>query len=153
MAEFKTPEVKRVASRVEESSFSTPKIVIPPSPFMKQLGYGTGVNVYLMERFSPIHGSYKSPWAVKKINKKIIDEDGEYARRLNSEANLLKTFNHPNIIGYRSYTVQKDGVPCLAMESGDHCLEHFIEEREEACSGPFSPSQILKRAPSIVSKC
>ncbi|XP_063865654.1 lymphokine-activated killer T-cell-originated protein kinase-like [Scylla paramamosain] len=147
MAEFKTPTAKRVGKA--EGSNGTPKIVIPPSPLMKQLGYGTGVNVYLMERFSPMHGSYKSPWAVKKRNRMINDEDGEYSKRLNAEANLLKTMSHPNIIGFRSYTVQIDGAPCLAMESGDQSLENLIEKREEADLGPFLSTQILKVARDI----
>ncbi|XP_045103635.1 lymphokine-activated killer T-cell-originated protein kinase homolog isoform X2 [Portunus trituberculatus] len=130
-----------------EDVTGTPKIVIPPSPLMKQLGYGTGVNVYLMERFSPMHGNYKSPWAVKKRNRMIKDDQGEYLKRLNTEANLLKTMSHPNIIGFRSYTVQKDGSPCLAMESGDQSLENLIERRrEEAGLDPFPSIQILKVA-------
>ena len=42
MAEFKTPNSKKVSRPLGEDSTSTPKIVIPPSPLMKQLGYGTG---------------------------------------------------------------------------------------------------------------
>lgn len=45
---FKTPKNVRVRSPL--SSGGTP-ITIPASPFMKKLGCGTGVNVYLMNRF------------------------------------------------------------------------------------------------------
>lgn len=75
--------------------------------------------------------------------RKISDEDGEFKKRLYTEAGLLKSLNHPNIIGYRSYT-HKDGVPCLIMESGDHSLDDLIEKREETGLGPFPPIIILK---------
>ena len=75
----------------------------------------------------------------------VKDDDGEYSKRLNTEANLLKTMSHPNIIGFRSYTVQKDGSPCLAMESGDQSLENLIEKkREEDDLNPFPSYQILR---------
>ena len=45
---FKTPKAVRVKSF--GSNGGTP-ITIPSSPFMKKLGCGTGVNVYLMDRF------------------------------------------------------------------------------------------------------
>lgn len=45
---FKTPKSVRVRSF--GSNGGTP-ITIPASPFMKKLGCGTGVNVYLMNRF------------------------------------------------------------------------------------------------------
>jgi len=45
---FKTPKSTRVKSF--KSSVGSP-IIIPASPFMKKLGCGTGVNVYLMDRW------------------------------------------------------------------------------------------------------
>lgn len=77
------------------------------------------------------------------IFRKISDTDDEFKKRLYTEASLLKSLNHPNIIGYRSYT-HKDGVPCLFMESGDRSLDDLIEKREEAGLGPFPPFSILK---------
>uniref|UniRef100_A0A8C5K310 Protein kinase domain-containing protein n=1 Tax=Jaculus jaculus TaxID=51337 RepID=A0A8C5K310_JACJA len=56
---------------MEEIS-STPHVNIPASPFMQKLGFGSGVNVYLMKSMS------HSPWVVKKINPIYL--------------------NHPNII-------------------------------------------------------
>lgn len=47
-AAFKTPKSVRVRSF--GSGGGTP-VTIPASPFMKKLGCGTGVNVYLMDRF------------------------------------------------------------------------------------------------------
>ena len=45
--------------------------------------------------------------------------------------------------------MHKDGAPCLVMESGDYSLDALIERREEACLGPFLPSQILKVCISV----
>lgn len=42
MSEFKTPTAKKIRSRiVENPEFHTP-IKIPPSPYLKQIGYGCG---------------------------------------------------------------------------------------------------------------
>ena len=53
----------------------------------------------LYER-SPRNNMTRSPWAIKKLNKRISNKS-EYAKRLEEEANILKKLNHPNIIGYR----------------------------------------------------
>ncbi|XP_042213690.1 lymphokine-activated killer T-cell-originated protein kinase-like isoform X2 [Homarus americanus] len=151
MAEFKTPISKKTKSVMPNTQETPNKLVIPPSPCMKQLGYGTGVTVYLMERFSPIHDCYSSPWAVKKLNRKIKDRTGEYTKRLSFEADILKNLNHKNIIGYRSYQHNKDGSQCLAMESGEKSLADLIEAWQEADLGPFSPQKILKVARDISS--
>ena len=125
---FKTPcKPDRVKSLLSGSTASprTP-ITIPASPFMKKLGCGTGVNVYLMNRFvlfsffNVTHGFgvsrvmtmfpcarffrvgklNLSPWAVKKINNKCASKQvGVYQRRLCDEANILKGLQHPNIVG------------------------------------------------------
>uniref|UniRef100_A0A8C8AZV6 PDZ binding kinase n=1 Tax=Otus sunia TaxID=257818 RepID=A0A8C8AZV6_9STRI len=73
-------------------------VTIPASPFMQKLGYGTGVNVYLMKR-SP-RGLSHSPWAVKKINSKCNGgRQNIYQQRLKEEAKILKNLQHPNIVG------------------------------------------------------
>ena len=53
----------------------------------------------LFER-SPRNNVIRSPWALKKLNKRISIKS-EYAKRLEEEANILKKLQHPNIIGYR----------------------------------------------------
>ncbi|XP_042891500.1 lymphokine-activated killer T-cell-originated protein kinase-like [Penaeus japonicus] len=149
---FKTPQQMRTKSFFsKDAQPSTPTFLVPPSPRMKQLGYGTGVNVFLMERFSPMRGCYKSPWAVKKINSRLQDETKEYCKRLSYEACILKSLKHPNIIGYRTYTTSKDGTQCLAMESGEKSLSDLIETQEEKELGPFSPQKILKVAKDVAS--
>nr|XP_053632384.1 lymphokine-activated killer T-cell-originated protein kinase-like isoform X1 [Cherax quadricarinatus] len=151
MAEFRTPISKKIISLQNNPDTGTPRILIPPSPYMKQLGYGTGVNVYLMERFSPVQGCYKSPWAVKKPNRRVKDEDEKYVKRLNYEADILKSLKHQNIIGYRSYSYQKDGTQCLVMESGEKSLADIIESRQVDELGPLPSSQILKVAWDVCS--
>ncbi|XP_067840845.1 lymphokine-activated killer T-cell-originated protein kinase homolog [Heptranchias perlo] len=121
-------------------------LVIPASPFMKKLGYGTGVNVYLMKR-SPT-GNSSSPWAVKKINTKCnVKQRSVYLKRLREEAKRLKDLEHPNIVGYRAFTKANDGTPCLAMEfGGEKSLNDLIEERSENGKAPFPATIILKVA-------
>ncbi|XP_006033951.1 lymphokine-activated killer T-cell-originated protein kinase isoform X2 [Alligator sinensis] len=121
-------------------------VVIPASPFMQKLGYGTGVNVYLMRR-SP-KGLSRSPWAVKKINPKCnTKQQNIYQERLNEEAKILKHLQHPNIVGYRAFAEASDGSMCLAMEyGGEKSLNDLIEERNDKNLSPFPAATILQVA-------
>ncbi|XP_038607469.1 lymphokine-activated killer T-cell-originated protein kinase [Tachyglossus aculeatus] len=141
---FKTPS--KLPEKKKSASFTTPTIAIPASPFMQKLGYGTGVNVYLMKR-SP-KGLSQSPWAVKKINPKCDDHyQSIYQKRLNDEAKILKSLQHPNIVGYRAFTEAQDGSMCLAMEyGGEKSLNDLIEERNTKSRDPFPADTILKVA-------
>ncbi|XP_070591015.1 lymphokine-activated killer T-cell-originated protein kinase isoform X2 [Erythrolamprus reginae] len=143
-AAFKTPskpEGRRKSGQNTPSSLS-----IPASPFMRKLGYGTGVNVYLMKR-SP-RGISSSPWAVKKINTKCnSSQQSIYQKRLNEEASILQNLQHPNIVGFRAFAEAKDGSMCLAMEyGGEKSLNDLIEERNEKHKKPFPAATILKVA-------
>ncbi|XP_055666666.1 lymphokine-activated killer T-cell-originated protein kinase [Falco peregrinus] len=124
-------------------------VTIPASPFMQKLGYGTGVNVYLMKR-SP-RGLSCSPWAVKKISSKCNrSQQSIYQQRLNEEAKILKDLQHPNIVGYRAFTEANDGSMCLAMEyGGEKSLNDLIEERSAKRLGPFPAAMIFKVALSM----
>ncbi|TFK01558.1 scaffold attachment factor B2 [Platysternon megacephalum] len=144
---FKTPN--KITNRKKSDNGScgpSASVVIPASPFMQKLGYGTGVNVYLMKR-SP-KGLSHSPWAVKKINPKCDNKQQNiYQQRLNEEAKILKNLQHPNIVGYRAFTQANDGSMCLAMEyGGEKSLNDLIEERNTKHQGPFSAATILKVA-------
>ncbi|XP_015270649.1 PREDICTED: lymphokine-activated killer T-cell-originated protein kinase [Gekko japonicus] len=142
---FKTPS--KPSERKKAGPDSSPALIsIPASPFMQKLGYGTGVNVYLMKR-SP-KGISHSPWAVKKINPKCDSgQRNTYQKRLNEEAKILKDLLHPNIVGYRAFTEAKDGSMCLAMEyGGEKSLNDLIEERRAQHQGPFPAATILKVA-------
>ncbi|XP_034554874.1 lymphokine-activated killer T-cell-originated protein kinase homolog [Notolabrus celidotus] len=134
---FKTPKISRV--RVNGG---TP-ITIPASPFMKKLGCGTGVNVYLMNRMGKLNSS---PWAVKKINSKCATKQlAVYQKRLNAEAKILKGINHPNIVGFRAFTTAKDGSKCLAMEyGGEQSLNDLIETRKKD-EGKAFPAAIIEK--------
>ncbi|KAM4836685.1 lymphokine-activated killer T-cell-originated protein kinase [Thomomys bottae] len=144
ISNFKTPS--KVAERKKSVSCLTPSVNIPASPFMKKLGFGTGVNVYLMKR-SP-RGLSHSPWAVKKINPACTDHHRTvYQKRLTDEAKILKSLHHPNIVGYRAFTEASDGSLCLAMEyGGEKSLNDLIEERNKESQHPFPAAIILKVA-------
>ncbi|XP_076011267.1 lymphokine-activated killer T-cell-originated protein kinase homolog isoform X2 [Genypterus blacodes] len=141
-AVFKTPKAVRVRS--PGSNEGTP-ITIPASPFMKKLGCGTGVNVYLMSRIGKLNAS---PWAVKKINTRCATKQvAIYQKRLNAEAKVLKGINHPNIVGFRAFTTAKDGSKCLAMEyGGEQSLNDLIEKRREEGLKAFPAATIEKVA-------
>lgn len=139
---FKTPKNTRTKSFA--SSGGTP-ITIPASPFMKKLGCGTGVNVYLMNRMGKLNAS---PWAVKKINTRCAtNQVAVYQKRLNEEAEVLKGINHPNIVGFRAIAVAKDGSKCLAMEyGGEQSLNDLIEKRKADGLNAFPAANIEKVA-------
>ncbi|KAJ8009074.1 hypothetical protein DPEC_G00085080 [Dallia pectoralis] len=145
---FKTPcKPDRVKSLLSGGNTASPRtpVIIPPSPFMKKLGCGTGVNVYLMNRVGKPN---QSPWAVKKINSKCASRQvGVYQRRLCDEAKILKGLHHPNIVGFRAFTTAKDGSKCLAMEyGGEKSLNDMIEERKENGLNAFPAPKIEKVA-------
>ncbi|XP_037541121.1 lymphokine-activated killer T-cell-originated protein kinase homolog [Nematolebias whitei] len=143
---FKTPNRGRIRSSGSSSSggAGTP-ITIPASPFMKKLGCGTGVNVYLMNRVGKLNAS---PWAVKKINSKCASaQSAVYQKRLNEEAKILKGIDHPNVVGFRAFTTAKDGSKCLAMEyGGEQSLNDLIEKRREAGLEAFPAAVVEKVA-------
>ncbi|XP_033223233.1 lymphokine-activated killer T-cell-originated protein kinase [Belonocnema kinseyi] len=132
MAEFKTPKKYQTPEKLP------PPIRIPPSPFLQELGYGCGVQVFTLER-SPKVGCVRSPWAVKKRNKRI--NDPKYSERIKGEASILRKLNHPNVIGFRGFASGSSGEPCLVMEKLDASLGDMIEERDGEL---FQAHEILK---------
>lgn len=101
-----------------------------------------------MER-SPKVGFVRSPWAIKKRNKDIT-RDPKYNARIKLEADILKKLKHPNIIGFRGFTVAANGEPCLAMEKLDISLGNLIEEKVENDEEQFKASEILKIGYEII---
>jgi len=165
MAEFSTPKAQN--KLLQKAGFSTPKIQnkllqkvtgtpgvnspmvqLPATPFLKKLGFGTGVSVYLYER-SPKAGAVRSPWAMKKINKRHAASI--FGDRLEEEANILKSLSHPNIIGYRAFKKGTDGIHTLVMESGQKSLYDRVEERSENEEGPFPAEHIEQVVRGIAS--
>ncbi|KTF93888.1 hypothetical protein cypCar_00004690 [Cyprinus carpio] len=140
---FKTP-CKPAKVKNPVSACGTP-VTIPASPFMKKLGCGTGVNVFLMNRMGK---HTHSPWAIKKINSKCAKSQMTiYQKRLCEEAKILKDLHHPNIVGFRAFTTAKDGSKCLAMEyGGEQSLNDLIERRREEGLQAFPVATIEKVA-------
>jgi PDZ-binding kinase len=62
---------------------------------------GVGVFNYLRDE--------KSPWAAKIVSRHTGRERKEYSNRLQLEAKVLASLNHPNIIGYRAFVKRPDG--------------------------------------------
>ncbi|XP_076233518.1 lymphokine-activated killer T-cell-originated protein kinase [Calliopsis andreniformis] len=141
MAEFKTPTTRRYKSRVQDNPELQTPIKIPASPFLEQIGYGCGVSVFSLER-SPKVGFTRSPWAIKKRNRKV-PEDKKYNERIRFEAEVLRKLNHPNIVGFRAFTEVSDE-PCLAMEKLDSSLGDKIEQKLDACEDQFPAKDIMK---------
>ncbi|XP_050330827.1 lymphokine-activated killer T-cell-originated protein kinase [Bactrocera neohumeralis] len=131
--------------------FSTP-LRIPPSPFMKNLGYGTGVNVYKLER-SPKCGKVLSPWAVKRISQRTRNNEHAslFNSRIHEEANILRKLSHPNIVGFRGIIKNSDGVETLALECCKTSLGTLLEDRNEDNEGALPAKYTLKMINDIIS--
>ncbi|XP_015181343.1 PREDICTED: lymphokine-activated killer T-cell-originated protein kinase [Polistes dominula] len=140
MAEFRTPVKTKCSHLIDSNLYSNP-IEIPASPFLQQIGHGTGVDILKFER-SPSVGFVKSPWAIKKRNKKFCGGK-DYDNRLEFEAKLLKKLNHPNIVGFRAFTLSSKGDPCLAMEQLDISLGDLIESKVDKGDNIFPAKDIL----------
>ena len=108
---------------------------------------GAGVNVFLYRRVpvtpSPTSSSssssafFLSPWAIKKLRGggggggRGGNGRSVLARRLEREAGILRSLEHPNIIGYRGFRRNSDGSRVLAVENGEKSLLDVIEEIRE----------------------
>ncbi|XP_066260841.1 lymphokine-activated killer T-cell-originated protein kinase [Euwallacea similis] len=143
-------------SQINVEQFCTPKkpdkklmnkIKIPPSPYMKKIGYGTGIAVYELQR-SPAFNKFRSPWAIKKLITRKL-ENNLIKTRLKNEAEVLRTLVHPNIIGFRAFLEQKNGNSLLAMEECNSCLGDLIEDRSDNENGPFAAKTIIKVAGDV----
>jgi len=136
-----TPISKKPLSQLAVTSPGgcSPAVHLPPTPFLSRLGYGTGVSVFLYQR-SPAGERSRSPWAVKKVNKRHVLS--QFGSRLEEEARVLKSLSHPNIIGYRGYSRRQDGTHALLMEDGHQSLLDLLEERAEAGAGPLPAATV-----------
>lgn len=147
MSAFSTPVSQRSGSRFcdedgisrNRRTYNASPFMIPPSPFMTRLGCGTGVSVYRFNRETN-ENDLRSPWAVKKVNKKARSGISE---RLALEASILKQLQHPNIVGFRAISGTVDGELCLAMEDCEKALEDIIEEKA-ILEEDFTYDEVLK---------
>lgn len=96
----------------------------------------------LYER-SPRNSVARSPWAIKKLNKRVSAKS-EYAKRLEEEAGILEGLDHPNIIGYRGFKRNEDGSLILATENGHKALYDVLEEIQEAREERFEAQAAKK---------
>ncbi|XP_050437030.1 lymphokine-activated killer T-cell-originated protein kinase [Adelges cooleyi] len=130
------------------SNNSTPKVLrstakIPDTPALERIGYGTGVGVFNLER------DEQSPWAAKIISRQAGRDRKQFSNRLQLEAKVLASLNHPNIIGYRAFVKRPDGREVLLMEQCEQSLCDLIEKRVEENLGPFPAECIMKVAVDI----
>lgn len=113
---------------------------IPATPFLKKMGFGTGVSVFLYCRSPSGDEKLRSPWAVKKVNRRHALT--QFGQRLEDEARVLRSLSHPNIIGYRGFNKKKDGMHALVMEDGHKALLDIIDGRSDNNDGPFPAKTI-----------
>lgn len=121
------------------NNYSTPKILrstakLPETPALERIGYGTGVGVFNLQRKD------QSPWAAKIVSRNTGRDRKQFSNRLQLEAKVLSSLNHPNIIGYRAFVKRPDG-----RES----LTDLIEMRKEENLGPYPVEYITKVAVDI----
>lgn len=128
--EFKTP-----------TKITKKKITIPSSPFLKKIGFGTGIAVYEFQR-SPSSYKINSPWAIKKTLKSANNK--AFNSRILKEAEVLKKLNHPNIVGFRAFLKSEKGQNILAMEECTYCLGNLIEDKRENGEEIYSYSKVVK---------
>ena len=108
----------------------------------------SGIKVLLYER-SPRSNGPRSPWAIKKFANGTSRDSKQIASRLEHEAKIMKTFDHPNIIGYRGFKINADGSRVLALETGKKCcsLYDWIEEvRDDETTEAMEPMPAEKIA-------
>jgi len=94
-----------------------------------------GVGVYHLER-SPKLGGVLSPWAIKKVEKRFAKTD--LASRVIREAIILRSIDHPNVIGFRGFSRTPDGREVLAMEECTTSLGDLLLDFSEKGLGPLS---------------
>ncbi|CAH0554890.1 unnamed protein product [Brassicogethes aeneus] len=133
---FKTPSKKKTLHK--------DSVKIPASPFLKKIGFGTGVAVYELQR-SPISNIVQSPWAIKKLIRRNI-RNPELNARLLDEAEILKKLSHPNVVGFRAFVKDSNGGNILAMEECQSCLGDMIENRRDNELPPYSAKLIKQVA-------
>ncbi|XP_025193618.1 lymphokine-activated killer T-cell-originated protein kinase [Melanaphis sacchari] len=126
----------------------TPKILrstakLPETPALERIGYGTGVGVFNLQRKD------QSPWAAKIISRNTGRDRKQFSNRLQLEAKVLSSLNHPNIIGYRAFVKRPDGREVLLMEQCEQSLIDLIEIRKEENLGPYPVEYITKVAVDI----
>ena len=96
----------------------------------------SGIKVSLLERDTPRRLTRRSPWAVKRLSRRV-QVAPEHGARLAREAELLRRLRHPCVVGYRGVTAgAAPGSVTLMMEAASASLLDLVEARVEAESDP-----------------
>lgn len=147
---FQTPVASSSAGSDRSSKHITSVTRLPASPFLKKLGFGTGVEVLRIKR-SPTKNSNKSPWAIKMLSRRNNAEQASlFGDRLTEEANILKTLHHPNIVGYRGFDSLEAGKEFIAMEYCNTSLGDLLEKRYNDGLGPLEAPKIQRMVVDIL---
>ncbi|XP_014277347.1 lymphokine-activated killer T-cell-originated protein kinase homolog [Halyomorpha halys] len=141
-----TPPSNYKGEKTLNNGYSSP-FVMPQTPCMTKLGFGTGMSVYHLHR-SPRFGNERSPWAIKKRN--VRAQRRIYVDKLYKEAKILCSLDHPNIVGFRGFMITPDGREVLLMEECTQSLGDYIENFSQDC-GAFSPTTIYQVIASVSS--
>lgn len=146
---FLTPAASSSANdRANRHQTSITKL--PSSPFLKKLGFGTGVEVLRIKR-SPTKNSNRSPWAIKMLSRRNDPEHAKlFGDRLTEEAGILKNLNHPNIVGYRGFDSLEAGKEYIAMEYCNQSLGDLLQARYNDGLGPLEAPKIQRMSLDVL---
>ncbi|KXJ83674.1 lymphokine-activated killer T-cell-originated protein kinase [Aedes albopictus] len=123
---------------------------LPSSPFLKKLGFGTGVEVLRIKR-SPTKNCTRSPWAIKMLSRRNDPEHAKlFGDRLTEEAGILKQLSHPNIVGYRGFDSLEAGKEYIAMEYCNTSLGDLLQTRYDEGLGPLEAAKIQRMSLDIL---
>ncbi|EAT33016.1 AAEL014729-PA, partial [Aedes aegypti] len=123
---------------------------LPSSPFLKKLGFGTGVEVLRIKR-SPTKNSTRSPWAIKMLSRRNDPENAKlFGDRLTEEAGILKQLSHPNIVGYRGFDSLEAGKEYIAMEYCNTSLGDLLQARYDDGLGSLEAAKIQRMSLDIL---
>lgn len=148
---FLTPAASSSASGNERSSRHLTSVTkLPSSPFLKKLGFGTGVEVLRIKR-SPTKNSTRSPWAIKMLSRRNDPENAKlFGDRLTEEAGILKQLSHPNIVGYRGFDSLEAGKEYIAMEYCNTSLGDLLQARYDDGLGSLEAAKIQRMSLDIL---
>ncbi|XP_058123395.1 lymphokine-activated killer T-cell-originated protein kinase homolog [Anopheles coustani] len=127
-------------------------VAAPPTPLVKTLGYGTGVQVYVVKR--NLTTEERSPWAIKMLSARDPSNRAMFDKRLSQEAVIVENLKHPNIVGFRG-TIQYNtigvGRSFLALEYCNSSLGDILEKRYEKNAGPLEADKAKRMAIDVLS--
>ncbi|XP_058128113.1 uncharacterized protein LOC131291171 [Anopheles ziemanni] len=122
---------------------------LPPTPLVKTLGYGTGVQVYVVKR--NLTTEERSPWAIKMLSARDPSNRAMFDKRLSEEADIVENLKHPNIVGFRGYDTIGVGVSFLALEYCNSSLGDILEKRYAKNAGPLEADKAKRMAIDVLS--